>query len=66
MRRKPNFLDDDCFPDWDSDYSDYDCDIDDLAESLDFDIDALAGSLNFDVSGLGRNLDLDFGLNDFD
>ena len=53
MGRKPNFLDDDCFPDWDSDYSDYDCDIDDLAETLDFDVAALAGTLDFDVSGLG-------------
>lgn len=64
MRRKPNFLDDDCFPDWDSDFSDYDVGLDDLAGSLDFDVGALAGTLDFDVSGLGR--DLDFGLNDFD
>ena len=39
MRRRHGFLDDDCFPDWDSDYSDYDIDIDDLAGSLDFAID---------------------------
>lgn len=48
MRRKHNFLDDDCFPDWDSDFSDYDIDIDDLAGSLDFDVAALAGTLDFD------------------
>ncbi len=60
MRRKPNFLDDDCFPDWDSDYSDYDVGLDDLAGSLDLDLDDLAATLDFDVSGLGRNLDLDF------
>lgn len=65
MRRKPNFFDDDFSPDRDSDYSDYDVGLDDLAGSLDFDIDALAGTLDFDVSGLGRNLGLD-GLNDFD
>ena len=53
MRRKPNFLDDDCFPDWDSDYSDYDVGLDDLA-----------GTLDFDVSDIGRGLDFD--LNDFD
>lgn len=53
MRRKHNFLDDDCFPDWDSDFSDYDVDLDALAESLDF-----------DVSDLGR--DLDFDPDDFD
>ncbi len=64
MRRKPNFLDDDCFPDWDSDYSDYDVGLDDLAGALDIDVAALAGTLDFDVSGLGR--DLDFDLNDFD
>lgn len=61
--RKKNFLDDDNFERWD-DFSDFDCDIDDLAGSLDFDIDALAGSLDFDVSNLGR--DLDFNLNDSD
>lgn len=60
MRRKPNFLDDDCFPDWDSDFSDYDVNLDELAGSLDLDLDDLAGSLDLDVSGLGRNLDLDF------
>ena len=46
MRRKHDF------ERWD-DFSDFDCDIDDLA-----------GRLNFDVSDLGR--DLDFDLNDFD
>lgn len=61
--RKKNFLDDDNFERWD-DFSDFDCDMDDLAGSLDFDIDALAGSLDFDVSNLGR--DLDFNLNDSD
>lgn len=63
MRRKHDFLDDDCFERWD-DFSDFDCDIDDLAESLDLDLDDLAGRLNFDVSDLGR--DLNFGLNDSD
>lgn len=63
MRRKP-FLDDDCFPDWDSDFSYYDVDLDGLAGTLDLDLDDLAGSLDFDVSGLGR--DLDFDPNDFD
>lgn len=63
MRRKP-ILDDDCFPDWNSDYSDYDVGLDDLAGALDIDVAALAGTLDFDVSGLGR--DLDFDLNDFD
>lgn len=63
MRRKHNFLDDDCFERWD-DFSDFDCDIDDLAESLDFDVAALAGTLDFDVSDLGR--DLDFDPDDFD
>lgn len=48
MRRKPNFLDDDCFPDWDSDYSDYDVGLDDLAGSLDLDLDDLAATLDFD------------------
>lgn len=52
MRRKYSFFGDDCFPDRDSDYSDYDVGLDALAESLDFDIDALAGSLDFDVSAL--------------
>lgn len=65
MRRKHDFLDDDNFERWD-DFSDFDCDIDDLAESLDFDLDDLAATLDFDVSGLGRNLDLDFDLNDSD
>lgn len=64
MRRKPISLDDDCFPDWDSDFSAYDVDLDDLAGNLDLDLDDLAGSLDLDVSGLGR--DLDFDLNDFD
>lgn len=57
--RKKNFLDDDNFERWD-DFSDFDCDIGDLAESLDFDLGDLAATLDFDVSGLGRNLDLDF------
>ena len=52
MRRKHDFLDDDNFERWD-DFSDFDCDLDDLA-----------GTLDFDVSDLGRGLD--FGLNDFD
>lgn len=59
MRRKHDFLYDDCFERWD-DFSDFDCDIDDLAGSLDLDLDDLAATLDFDVSGLGRNLDLDF------
>lgn len=63
MRRKHNFLDDDCFERWD-DFSDFDCDLDDLAGTLDFDVDSLAGTLDFDVSGLGRGLDFD--PNDFD
>lgn len=63
MRRK-YILDDDCFPDRDSDYSDYDVGLDDLAGTLDFDVAALAGTLDFDVSGLGR--DLDFDPNGFD
>ncbi len=58
MRRKHNFLDDDNFERWD-DFSDFDCDLDDLAATLDFDVDALAGTLDFDVSGLGRGLDFD-------
>lgn len=61
--RKKHFLGDDNFERWD-DFSDFDCDLDDLAESLDLDLDALAGSLDFDVSDIGR--DLDFGLYDFD
>lgn len=60
MRQKRIFLDDDCFPDRDSDYSDYDVGLDDLAGTLDFDVASLAGTLDFDVSNLGRNLDLDF------
>lgn len=52
MRRKPDFLDDDCFPDWDSDFSDYDVDLDSLAGTLDLDFDDLAATLDFDVSGL--------------
>ena len=63
MRRKPNFFDDDFSPDRDSDYSDYDVGLDDLAGTLDFDVAALAGTLDFDVSDLGRELDFD--LNDF-
>lgn len=52
MRRKYSFFDDDCFPDRDSDYSDYDVGLDDLAGTLDFDVAALAGTLDFDVSDL--------------
>ena len=52
MRRKPDFLDDDCFPDWDSDFSDYDVDLDGLAGTLDLDFDDLAATLEFDVRGL--------------
>lgn len=52
MRRKPNFLDDDCFQDLDSDFSDYDVDLDGLAGTLDLDLDDLAATLDFDVSGL--------------
>lgn len=64
MRRRRSFLDDDSFERWD-DFSDFDCDLDDLAETLDFDVAALAGTLDFDVSG--RDLDFDpDGLNDFD
>lgn len=61
--RKKYCLDDDNFERWD-DFSDFDCDLDGLAESLDLDLDALARSLDFDVSSLGR--DLDFGLDDSD
>lgn len=59
MRRKHDFLDVDNIERWD-DFSDFDCDIDDLAGSLDLDLDDLAATLDFDVSGLGRNLGLDF------
>lgn len=48
MKKKISPLDDDLFPVWDSDFSDYDIDIDDLAGSLDFDVAALAGTLDFD------------------
>lgn len=51
MRRKHNFLDDDNFERWD-DFSDFDCDLDDLAGTLDFDVDSLAGTLDFDLDGL--------------
>lgn len=52
MRRKHNFPDDDCFPDWDPDFSDYDVDLDGLAGTLDLDLDDLAATLDFDVSAL--------------
>lgn len=62
MRRKP-FLDDDCFPDWDSDFSDYDVDLDGLAESLDFSLDT--DGLDFAIDPDSYDFSLD-GLNDFD
>lgn len=61
MRRRHGFLDDDCFPDWDSDFGDYDIDIDSLAETLDLDLDFRGIDFSIDTD----SLDLD-GLNDFD
>lgn len=63
MRRRHGFLDDDCFPDWDSDYSDYDIDIDSLAATLDFSLDT--DGLDFAIDPDSYDFSLD-GLNDFD
>ncbi len=62
MRRKPNFLDDDNFEHWD-DFSDFDCDLDDLAGSLDFSLDT--DGLDFAIDPDSYDFSLD-GLNDFD
>ena len=63
MRRKYNFFDDDCFSDRDSDYSDYDVNLDELAGSLDFSLDT--DGLDFAIDPDSYDFSLD-GLNDFD